>query len=59
MAMPTTMMSLMSDDNEDDNDGSDEDFLRDLELYKQQEESIAEDARQLENDLQMATTSMA
>jgi hypothetical protein len=44
---------------EDDNDGSDEDFLRDLELYKQQEESIAEDARQLENDLQMATTSMA
>lgn len=41
---------------EDADDGSDEDFLRDMELYQQSEESILQDAKQLENDLQLAMT---
>lgn len=39
---------------EEADDGSDEDFLRDMELYQRGEESLQEDVRQLENDLQLA-----
>lgn len=39
---------------EEADDGSDEDFLRDMELYQRREESMQDDVHQLENDLQLA-----
>lgn len=37
-------------------EGDDDDFLRDMELYKQQEQSMMDDMAQLQNDLQLVAS---